>query len=199
VDDVGFEVDERTRTIVLLDAEPATAVRVPAVFGAFKAVERRGDYLVVNAEHGKASYHLEQARGSAANRVGFMAWASLRKTIRKLCLLPAAARRVDMQITYYRNGRGNGSAGAHGRVLVDRSIIAQGRDVAHHLGKSLEAYLHLTPDERITSDVAMIQAFAVLDRGVEADQVRAATPNDPSCSLWPAFMALREALEATPR
>ncbi|MBL4688512.1 MAG: hypothetical protein JKY37_28240 [Nannocystaceae bacterium] len=193
--DTGFEVDRDSRAIHLTESVPPVTIRVPKMFGAFRSVERRTDYLVVTAEHGKASYHLTRARGSSAERIGFMAWASLRKTIRNLCLLPAAAKRVDMQMTYYRNGPGSSSSGAHGRVLLDRTIVVQGRDIAHHLGKSLEAYLHLSPEQRLASNIGMIQAFAVLDRQIDSTAIASATPTEPTSALWLAFVALRKELD----
>ena len=193
----GFDVDEPNRRVVLTERDPPVTIRVPELFGAFRSVERRGDYLVVTAAHGKASYDLARAPGSSVSRIGFMAWASLRKTIRKLCMMPSAAKRVGMQVTYYRNGRGNSSTWAHGRVLIDRTIIVQGRDIAYQLGESLEAYLHLSPEQRIASEVGMIQAFAVLDNSIAAEAIANAAPSDPTCVLWPAFLALRKELDAT--
>lgn len=189
--ETGFDVDEGSRRVVLTEHDPPVTIRVPELFGAFRSVECRGDYLVVTATHGKASYDIARARGSSVNRVGLMAWASLRKAIRKHCMLPSAAKRVGMQVTFYRNSSGNSSTWAHGRVLIDHTIILEGRDIAYQLGKSLEAYLHLSPEQRLASDVGMIQAFAVLDNSVSAEAIANAVPTDPTCVLWPAFLALR--------
>ena len=69
--------------------------------------------------------------------------------------------------------------------------MVQGRDVAFALGKSLEAYLHLAPEERLASSDAFIRAFALLDRGVTREQIDACTPQDEPSPLWRAFLELR--------
>lgn len=200
-----FEVDREQRTILLAEhlfgsgtdtethAASRRTIRVPKMFGELGTIEQRANYLVVQGEHGKASYHLTRAHGNlgAGCRVGFMAWHSLRKAIRKLCMLPAAGKRVDMQVTYYRNSGGNSSEGAHGRVMLDRAIVCQGRDIAHHLGKSLEAYLHLSAEARLASTDSMIHAFALLDHELPDSAVVGVSPPVPASGLWDAFFKLR--------
>ena len=174
-------------------------IRVPALFGAIESVERRGAYIVVRAEQGKASYHYapKQGRAMEERRVGFMVWNSLRKTIRGLCLDPRFAKRVDMHVIYFRNdmvkgGSGSSAIGVSGRVTVDRQVVAESNALGFALGPSLERYLHLEPAARLVAEDSIIRAFALLDRDTQT-QAPPASEDDREQPLWASFWALREA------
>lgn len=201
-----YEPAERTIVVpkpALRAAGGVFTIRVPALFGAIESVERRGSYIVVRAEQGKASYHYAPKQGKVMEerRVGFMVWNSLRKTIRGLCLDPRFAKRVDMHVLYFRNdmvkgGSGSSAVGVSGRVTVDKRVVAEDNALGFALGPSLERYLHLEPGARLVDEDPLIRAFALLDRDTQT-QEPPVSAQDREQPLWASFWALREAARAS--
>ncbi|EDM78196.1 hypothetical protein PPSIR1_00645 [Plesiocystis pacifica SIR-1] len=197
---VPLDIDLEARTIELPQILRPFTIRVPPCFGELDRVELRGDFLVVFGAGGKASYHLgEPGDPKARLRAGYMAWKSLRKAVFEHAVDPRWRRRVDVVVTYYRNGKGNCDAGAHGQVFVDKAIVCQGREVARDLGRALEALLHLRPAERLAAeDEPLIRAFALLapagsldDADVDALAQRLDAAGEGDAEPWASFLKLR--------
>lgn len=203
VDDLEIMIDRDARTIVIPKAEYSMSrhrmitepftIHVPRLFGTIRDIERRGDYLVVRAEYGKTAYYLTRGHHNlgAPNRIGWMTWHNVRKAIRELCLLPPLAARVDMRVTYYQNTPGHCASWAHGRVLVNDSIVLQGNELAFELGRALEAYLRMDPGSHLTSGNGIIRSFALLDRRTTDEELASCSPDDCAHPLWAPFLRIR--------
>jgi hypothetical protein len=192
------EIEAGSRRVLAVLADRTVACEVPALFGEILSAEVRGDFIVVHAARGKASFH------ATSKLAGRMPWHALRKAYRELCLAGALVGRVDFHLTHhrYRSG-GESSVGAAARILVDGRIVCRGlaspgpgEFSPRALGAALASYLDLAPSAALVSDDPLVQALALLDRRLGDDAILALEEPPAAHPLWRTFHRLRRSVAA---
>lgn len=187
------DVDPQNGRVLAVLEDRTVECEVPRVFGELLSAEVRGDYIVARTTRGKASFH------ATTKLAGKMPWHAMVKAFQSLCLLDSLVGRVDLHITYHRYKRGGKSRdGAAARVVLDGKIVYKGAGYPgpddfepRALGAALATYLNLTPQLALASDDPMVQALALLDRGLRDAEFLALDVGRHESPLWSAFHSLR--------
>ncbi len=184
------------------EGESRLEMRVPTLLGAIHSAEQRGAFVVVTTDGGRVSFHADTPRRVSDLTwrqrhplAGKLHWHSIRKALRRHCLLPGLEGRVEFLITHSRFSSGaRSSSGAGGAVRVDGQTVLQCSPdglPAHELGAALAEYLYLQPEQALRSANVIVASLALLDRRLPAAALEERGRAAFAHPLWTACHDLR--------
>lgn len=182
--EVWFEQGDRTWLL-----------RVPVVFGVIRGSELKKDFIVVQTDGGRLSFHADGAEDDDKVVRAKMHWHSMKKALGNLCFLPRLASRVDLHVTQHRAGGSRSTSS--GWVTVDKQTLARfavppvKAEEPYSLGRAVAEYLYASPEASLSSDHLVHASLAVVDRRLTDARIRQLDRDRFDSPLWLRFLELR--------